>query len=166
MNQLFAKAPEYNYGYEVASQTTSGDATAAFISDMLIIGMILTAFGYLVTSFLLGKIFGKAGISSWKAWVPVYNTWNVLQLGGQKGYWAIVGLFPVIQIAGVVFLFITMHKIGGKFNKPKWFTLLAIFAPIVWMIWLAYDTSKWQVKPTKLTPRKRYALIKKQHSDE
>lgn len=146
MNHLFAQATEYNFGYEAVSETTNGDATAALISSILLIGMVIVVIGYVVTSFLLSKIFTKAGVPDWKAWIPVYNTWIVMQLGGQQGFWAVVGLFPVIQIAGVVFLYIAMHHIGRRFNKPSWFVVVAIFAPIIWMIWLAYDKSKWQGK--------------------
>lgn len=158
MNQLFAQATEYNYGYEAVSEGTNDDGSLIIIRSIVLVSLILILIGYVITSFLLGKIFTKAHIPAWKGWVPVYNTWIIMQLGGQQGFWAIVGLFPVVQIAGVIFLYIAMYQIGRRFNKPNAFVLLAIFAPIVWMIWLAYDKSKWQGK--KLETAKPVTAVK------
>ena len=37
-----------------------------------------------------------------------------------------------------------MYKIGLKLGKEGAFVLLAIFLPIVWLIWLAVDKSTWK----------------------
>lgn len=88
-------------------------------------------------------IFKKAGVKPWIAWVPFYNTWKLLEIGGQQGYWAILTLVPIVNIASSVFIFIAQYHIGKKLGKDGTFVLWAIFLPLVWFIWLAIDKSKW-----------------------
>jgi len=102
---------------------------------------------------LLSRIFKKAGIEGWKAWVPVYNSWTLLEMGDQPGFWAVMAFVPVLNIAAIVFMIIAMYNIGLKFGKEGAFVLLAIFVPIAWYIWLAVDSSKWKGSvPKKATP--------------
>jgi Family of unknown function (DUF5684) len=68
-------------------------AVTAFI--MFILFFIVIA--YVVTSLLVGKLFKKAGIESWIAWVPFYNSWKMLEMGGQAGYWAVLSIFPIVS---------------------------------------------------------------------
>src|SRR5690606_4273977 len=88
--------------------------------------------------------FKKAGVESWKAWVPVYNNWVMLQLGGQQGWWAVVAFIPVANLVAAVFMCIAMYNIGLKLGKEGAFVLLAIFLYAVWLIWLAVDKSTWK----------------------
>jgi hypothetical protein len=99
---------------------------------------------YVITALLLSRIFKKAGIEGWKAWVPIYNNWILLELGGQKGFWAVLTLIPFVNVVSAVFMIIAMYHIGLKFGKEGAFVLLAIFVPLVWYIWLAVDDSKWK----------------------
>jgi hypothetical protein len=48
---------------------------------------------YILQSFLMGRIFKKAGVRAWKAWVPFYNYYKLFQLGGHSGGWALLPLF-------------------------------------------------------------------------
>lgn len=112
----------------------------AFFLITLVASLIL----YVIVSLCLMTIFKKAGVkNAWAAWVPYYNTWKTLQIGGQKGYWAILSIIPLVNIVAAVFLYIAMYHIGKKLGKSDAFVLLAIFIPIVWYIWLAIDDSQW-----------------------
>src|SRR6266496_6120439 len=117
-----------------ASSQMSDAAAASFLIFMLIFGLVVALIGYVVSAFLLSRIFKKAGVEGWKAWVPVYNMWVLLELGDQKGFWAIIALIPFVNIVAVVFLIIAEYNIGLKLQKEGWFVLLAIFIPIVWFI--------------------------------
>ena len=49
---------------------------------------------YAVRAWLLSRIFKKAGVPRWKAWVPIINEFNYLKLGGRSGgnvFWGIGG---------------------------------------------------------------------------
>lgn len=113
---------------------------------------ILTVFSYIFVSFLLGRVFKKAGIQQWIAWVPVYNIWKTLEIGGQQPYWALIALIPFAGLVSLIFLYMAMYEIGKNLGKSGWFVLLAIFLPVVWMMWLGFDDSRWKKtgkKPSK-----------------
>lgn len=101
---------------------------------------------YAIHAFLLGRVFKKAGIEQWKAWVPVYNSWIMLEMGDQKGFWAIMMFVPILNFVALVFIIIAMYKINQKFGKEDWYIVLAILIPTVWMAILAFDKSEWKAK--------------------
>jgi hypothetical protein len=135
---------DYDYSTDYGSSTADG-AAAAVVGGVFILFMLFTlVISYVVSSFLLSRIFKKAGVEQWIAWVPFYNNWKLLEIGGQQGFWAILVIVPFVNIVSVIFTYIAMYRIGLKLQKEGWFVLLAIFLPIVWYIWLAFDSSKWQ----------------------
>jgi len=123
-----------SYGYDYA----------AALALVLVISLWVGLIGYIVTAIFLGMIFKKAGVPAWKAWVPVYNSWTLLTLGGQNGIWAVLALIPVVNIVSAIFIYIAMYHIGKNLGKSDAFVLWAIFLPIVWLIWLAVDKSTWK----------------------
>lgn len=141
LGHLFANTAYDSYGVDM-----SNTAAAAAVSGLILFLLIAILIGYVIMSFLLSRIFRKAGVAGWKAWVPVYNTWITYELGGQKGWWALILLVPVLSIVAVVFLYIAMYEIGLKLGKDGYFVLWAIFLPIVWYVWLAFDQSTWNGK--------------------
>jgi hypothetical protein len=138
----------YNYTYEYSSPsvTTADAATAAVMLSVILFTVIVALVAYIVTAIFLGKIFKKAGVPAWAAWVPFYNTWKLLEIGGQPGFWAVLAIITPLNIVTAVFTYISMYHIGKKLGKDGTFVLLAIFLPIVWMIWLGVDKSKWNDK--------------------
>ena len=136
----------YDYGdYYYTTSTTSADPAAAAAAALILffVSFIFFAVIYIVYAIFLGRIFKKAGVPAWIAWVPIYNNWKMLEIGGQQGFWAILALIPVVNIVSAVFMYISMYNIGLKLDKEGVFVLLAIFLPIVWLIWLAVDKSVW-----------------------
>jgi hypothetical protein len=134
-------ATDYSYSY---STTSAGPAAnAAVMAVILTIAIISGLIGYALSALFLSFIFKKAGVEKWKAWVPVYRMWVMYELGGQAGWWAIILLIPVVNIVALVFMYIAMYDIGLKLGKTGVFVLWAIFLPIVWYIWLAFDQSRW-----------------------
>lgn len=160
---LFAQTSNDMYAIDMSNSATDG-IILGIIVFIITIGLI----AYIIISYLLSRIFKKAGVAGWKAWVPVYNTWVTLQLGGQKGWIALLLLAPLvvdiislapgaetatlylmiiavlISLTATVFLYIAMYKIGLHFGKEDYFVLWAIFLPIVWYAWLAFDQSVWK----------------------
>lgn len=134
------------YSYQYNDPTAAGPS-AGMVLAFVLFSVLLALIVYVVTAIFLSKIFRKAGIEGWKAWVPIYNTWVLLEMGEQPGWLALLllaGWIPVVgfipALVTTVFLYIAMYKIGMKFGKGGEFVLLAIFLPIVWVIWLAVDS--------------------------
>jgi len=146
--QIYESDP-YGYNYSVPGDTTMDSAmTAAVVATVVLIMLIIALAVYVVSAIMLGQIFKKAGEKPWKAWVPVYNNWVMLELGGQKGWWAVIMLIPIVNIVAAVFMILAMYQIGINFGKDGAFVLLGIFLPLVWLIWLAVDGSTWKGKQT------------------
>lgn len=141
---------DYTYTYEYTSPyvTTNVDpaAAAAITVTFILFTLLFAAAVYVVTGIFLGKIFKKAGVPAWAAWVPFYSTWKLLEIGGQPGFWAVLAIITPLNIVTAIFTYISMYHIGKKLGKDGTFVLLAIFLPIVWLIWLGVDKSKWNDK--------------------
>ncbi len=131
--------------YSSSSTLSPSDAAAAgaLIAVMSLFFIVIGLVAYVVMSLCLMRIFKKAGVKQWIAWVPIYNSWKTLEIGGQQGFWAVLAIIPVVNIVAAVLLYIAMYNIGLKLNKPGAFILLAIFLLFVWYIWLAVDKSVW-----------------------
>jgi hypothetical protein len=87
---------------------------------------------YIVNAFALMSLFRKVGVPPWIGWVPYYNTWTVLELGGQPGPLALLSLVPYGNYVVIVFLAIAHHRTGIAFRKDTAWVVLAIFLPFVW----------------------------------
>lgn len=136
----------YEYNYSTTTTTASPEdvaAAGAALLAVVLLSLFLSAIVYVIVSIFLGKIFKKAGVPSWAAWVPYYNSWKTFEIGGQQGFWAILMIIPVVNLVAMVFYFIAMYHIGLKLGKSGAFIVLGIFLPVVWMIWLAVDSSTW-----------------------
>lgn len=146
----------------------SNVATDGVILGIIIFFIAMMIVAYAIVSYLLSRIFKKAGIAGWKAWIPVYSTWITMELGGQRGWISLLLLSPVVVdilslapgaepfvplllligigicLVAIAFLYTAMYKIGLHFGKDGYFVLWAIFLPIVWYAWLAFDQSTWK----------------------
>lgn len=99
---------------------------------------------YVLYAWLLSRVFRKAGIPAWKAWVPVYNLWVFLELGGQPGWIAILSVIPAAGIVATVFLCIAAYHIGLAFKKEGAWVVLYIFLPWLWIAIVGLDSSRWE----------------------
>lgn len=111
---------------------------------VLIFMIVLAIVVYIVRSIALGRIFKKAGQPAWKAWIPVYWLWVLMQLGGQEGYWSVLSVLPVVNVVSLVVLYVAMYHVGLKLQKPGAFVLVGIFLPVIWYVWLGFDDSHWK----------------------
>jgi len=127
---------------------------------------------YVIKALLFGRILQKAGVKSWKAWVPFVNIWNWFKIGGYKGSWTLVlilscvissvaysvnmvelqtALLIISAISFIVFFVMALASgisIQRKLNKPLPFIILLfinLIAPL-WMWILALDYSEWNDK--------------------
>lgn len=131
------------------SDGAASGAVAALLFTLLFSALyvVLLVGIYVVTALFLSKIFAKAGEPAWKAWVPVYNSWVFLELGGQAGLWALVAFVPFVGIASGVFICLAAYNIGLRFGKTGVWVVLYILVPYVWWGIFAFDRSVWNPQP-------------------
>ena len=126
-----------------ASEAVGVAAALAIFATMFLFFAFVAVIGYVLTSLFTMRIFKKAGAPGWAAWVPIYNSWKMLEIGGQQGFWAVLAIIPIVNIVSAVMMYIAMYHIGLKLGKSGAFLVLGIFLPFIWLIWLAVDKSTW-----------------------
>ena len=145
MNTFLQFAQSYDSYNSYSSTGAEGaeTAVAAFIIGLYLFFLALSVGAYILTALGLMKIFNKAGVPGWMAWVPFLNNWKLLEIGGQQGFWAVLSIIPVASIVSSVYTYIAMYHVGLKLGKEGVFLLWAIFIPPVWFLWLGFDKSTW-----------------------
>ena len=130
---------------------SSGYGTGGVLAIILGVYAVVVAIGllfaiaiYIVNGVAFMKLFRKVGVEPWAAWVPFFNNWRLLEVGGQEGWFSILSLVPVGNYVAAVFLGIAGHKIGTAFRKDGAWTVLYIFLPFVWAWLLANDPAPYE----------------------
>lgn len=87
-------------------------------------------------SFGFAKLFAKAGVPSWKAYIPFYNTWIMQGLAKRPKHWVFWQFIPVVGWFISPGIFIEFAKVFGRFSLGA-HTAAALVAP-VYFPYLAY----------------------------
>ncbi len=117
---------------DYSSSSTAVGLILAIYAGIFIFSIVLAIGVYVLMAISLSSLFKKVGIEGWIAWVPVYNTWKWLELGGQQGWYSLLSFVPYGSIVTSVFLYIGMYRTGRAFGKDSGFLVLGIFLPFVW----------------------------------
>lgn len=126
---------EYSYSTSVSTEDT------AMSAGILIFIFLLFLAVYALFAWIMGRIFKKLGEKQWKAWVPIYNVYIFLELGKQKGVWAILALIPIVNLISYVFMCLAAYHIALQLGKKEWFVVLYVWLTPIWLIWLAFDSA-------------------------
>jgi hypothetical protein len=108
---------------------------AAVIGFIVLISLIV----YVLNGFAFMALFRKVGIEPWAAWVPYFNVWRILEMGGQFGWFSLFVLISPGAIVTLVFECLAVHRTGIAFRKTGSWVVLFIFLPFVWAWLLASD---------------------------
>ena len=117
------------------SATTLHASAGSMIFYLAIIGLSMV---------VLYKIFEKAGIESWKAFIPFYNYFVLYELVWGNGFYALLLLVP---IANIIVSAITAIKLAKAFGKGTGFAVGIFFIPIVFEGILAFGDAKYEGVP-------------------
>ncbi len=79
-------------------------------------------------SFGLAKMFEKAGVAQWKAFIPFYNTWVMQEVAQRPKHWVFWQFIPVVGWFITPGIFIEFVKLFGRFGFLD-HTLASLFAP-------------------------------------
>src|SRR3954468_4822303 len=106
--------------------------------------LLLSLALYVVNAFALMSLFRKVGVAPWIGWVPFYNTWTELELGGQPGPIALLSLAPYGIYVVLVFRAIANYRTDIAFRKETSWVVLAIFLPFVWAFLLGRAEERYE----------------------
>lgn len=91
----------------------------------------------LLPSFGLSKMFEKAGVQKWKAFVPFYNTWIIQSLTQRAKHWVFWQIIPVVGWFITPGIYIEVVKLFRRYSLLD-HTLAALFAPF-YFIYLGFS---------------------------
>src|SRR5687768_344417 len=86
----------------------------------------------LLPSFGLSKMFEKAGVAKWKAYIPFYNTWIIQHLTKRSKHWVFWQVIPVVGWFITPSIYIEFVKLFGR-NSFGEHTLAALVAPFYFL---------------------------------
>lgn len=109
----------------------------------------------LASFFGLSKLFTKAGLESWKAWIPVYNFYVLAKLLGKPSWWCLIMIVPGVNI---LMYGVYGFNVARAFNKPSNQDLLfASILPYIFFVKIGFDDtakfvglSKFTIEPSKI----------------
>ncbi len=85
-------------------------------------------------------MFKKAGIDAWKALVPFYNTWCMVQKMPVKSYWFFLQLIPIAGQFITIWICIKFVEHFGRFGF--WHHAATVFLPFVYFPYLGFSKSE------------------------
>lgn len=97
-----------------------------------LLGTLLPAIG-------LYGMFKKAGVAPWKAFVPFYNTWVMIELAGMKKYWFFLQFLPIVGWFISIAIIIDFVKTYGKFKF--WEHALTVLVPFFYFIYIGFNST-------------------------
>jgi signal peptidase I len=92
----------------------------------------------LLPSFGLAKMFQKAGVAKWKAFVPFYNTWVMQELGNRYKHWVFWQLIPVAGWFITLGIYIEFVKLFGRLTFGE--HAMTTFLSPLYFLYLGYSS--------------------------
>jgi signal peptidase I len=112
---------------------------------LVLIFLFFPAFAY--------KIFEKAGVPNWKAFVPMLNYWEWNKIIDKPVWWFLILFIPFINIFMVFLMIVETAKAFGKFNLLD--QAASVVFPFIYLPFLGF--SKFE---KYITPDRRVAVKK------
>src|SRR3954469_17903563 len=124
------------------------------LHDLFVIYLIQLLIVFL-PAFGAARLFQKAGVASWKAFIPFYNTWIMEELAQRKKHWVFWQFIPVVGWFISPGIFIEFVKLFGKFSVGA-HTLTALLAPLYFPYIAYYEDVKY-IGPAAVKKHKKSA---------
>ena len=126
--------------------TTSRAASAGIFAGVFSVLMILIIIACVVLIYIAQwRIFKKAGKEGWKALIPIYNSYTLLQILNMEPMLCFLTLVPGAQF---MLNIVMMVKLAKSFGKSTGFAVgLILLGPIFLMI-LAFSDAKYKQLPS------------------
>ena len=133
----------YVYNYSTTARSAAG---AGIFAGFFSVFMILVIIACVVLVYIAQwKIFKKAGKEGWKALIPVYNSYTMLQILNMEPMLCFLTLLPG---ASFMLNIVMMVKLAKSFGKSTGFAVgLILLGPIFLMI-LAFGNGKYKQLPS------------------
>jgi hypothetical protein len=78
----------------------------------------IVGFAFLAIAILvlvsIWKVFVKAGQPGWASLIPIYNVFVLLKIAGRPGWWLLLFLIPLVNLAVALLVSVDIAKAFGK----------------------------------------------------
>jgi len=102
----------------------------------------------------LWRIFTKAGEKGWKAIIPIYNAYVMLQIVGRPGWWLVLYLIPLVN---VIVAIVVINDLSKSFGKGAGFTIGLIFLQFIFVPILGFGDAQYVGPAAQKDPGTRSA---------
>jgi signal peptidase I len=103
----------------------------------------------------LAKMFEKAGLPGWKAWIPFYNTWNMLVLAQRPKHWVFWQFIPIVGWFITMGINVEFVKTFGKFRVYE--HALASLLPFIYFPMIGFNKDEKFLGPEVARKHKKSA---------
>lgn len=86
------------------------------------------------------QIFTKAGRDGWKAIIPIYNIWVLLDIVGRPGWWIILFFIPLVNL---VIWFVVSLDLAKSFDHGMGMAIGLFVLPWLFYIILGWGESQY-----------------------
>ena len=86
------------------------------------------------------QIFVKAGHAGWKAIIPIYNVWVLLEIIGRPGWWIILFFIPLVNL---VIWFLVSVDLAKSFDHGMGMAIGLFLIPWIFFIYLGWGESQY-----------------------
>src|SRR5450759_5896129 len=94
------------------------------------IGFLLFIIALISSLIGLYGMFQKAGIAGWKAFIPFYNTWCMVQKMQLKKIWFFLQFIPIVGFFIIIWILIKFVEHFGRFSVPA--HAATVFIPFIY----------------------------------
>ncbi len=122
----------------------------AYLLSIFVFPIVLSIIG-------LSKLFEKAGIPSWKAFIPFYNIIVAFQLTRQPRWWVVLFIFPGINLIMFGVLINGLARVFGKKTTSE--IAQTIFLFFIFVPKMAFDPNVKYTDP-KTLPKKKKSIAR------
>ena len=96
---------------------------------------------YVLSAIACMKIFEKAGVTSWYAWVPILNTYWLTKIATGNGWLFLLILIPCV--GSIIYLILMAIKLSGAFGCGGGMIALLILIPIIGYFVLGFGDAQY-----------------------
>ncbi|MBL0316200.1 MAG: hypothetical protein IPP69_10625 [Flavobacteriales bacterium] len=107
--------------------------------------MLIRVLVMLIAIYFVGrwKLYQKAGEEGWASIIPIYNTYKLITISGNPGWYLLMLLIPIVNI---VFVIMIMNGLSAQFGKGSGYTWGLIFLGIIFLPKLGFDEQSYSIQ--------------------
>ena len=110
----------------------------AIVFGLLCMGAGLIFVGLYIAG--LWGVFEKAGQKGWKAIIPIYNFWVLLEIVGRPQWWIILFFIPIVNFIVWIIVYLDLAK---SFDKSVWWGIGLIILTWLFILLLGFGDAQY-----------------------